>query len=324
MSRKLRLEYEGALYHVINRGNYRGAIFATQGAKDAFMKCLEEACGKAKWMVHGYVLMSNHYHLALETPKGNLVEGMRWLQSTFANRYNRFRKENGHVFQGRYKAILVEDREGLGAVCHYLHLNPVRARVRKIEQLGSYQDSSYWHVLNPHKRPSWLDVKSCLAAAGELTDTAAGRRKYVEYLGWLAEDEPAQQQMKFKEMSKGWALGSRAFKKALVEDHKKLLLTAPVERVTLETRELVWQNALEKALRSLRKTAREIQSDRKSARWKVAIACHLKSISTVTNVWLAENLHMGIPSGVSRYVAQMRRGVIDGRDELRKIAKITV
>src|SRR3954468_7057421 len=124
MARKLRLEYEGALYHVINRGNYRTAIFGTKGARAAFLKCLGEACVKSKWVVHAYVLMSNHYHLALETPEGNLVEGMRWLQSTFANRFNRYRGERGHVFQGRYKALLVEDSEGLGAVAHYIHLNP--------------------------------------------------------------------------------------------------------------------------------------------------------------------------------------------------------
>ena len=100
------MQYEGALYHVINRGNYRSAVFGTKGARDAFLKCLGEACTKSKWVVHAYILMSNHYHLALETPKGNLVEGMRWLQSTFANRYNRLRGENGHVRTPRSHDLL--------------------------------------------------------------------------------------------------------------------------------------------------------------------------------------------------------------------------
>ena len=102
MARKLRIEYEGALYHVINRGNYRADIFASDGAREAFAECLWEACEKTGWRVHAYVIMRNHYHVALETPNGDLVAGMKWLQATFANRFNRFRKELGHVFQGRY------------------------------------------------------------------------------------------------------------------------------------------------------------------------------------------------------------------------------
>src|SRR5512147_1697273 len=103
MARKLRLEFPGACYHVINRGNYRADIFKTEGAKAAFEACLFEACEKSNWVLHAYVLMSNHYHLALETPDGNLVAGMQWLQATFANRFNKLRGERGHLFQGRYK-----------------------------------------------------------------------------------------------------------------------------------------------------------------------------------------------------------------------------
>ena len=88
MARKLRIEYEGALYHVINRGNYRADIFASDGAREAFEECLWEACEKTGWRVHAYVIMRNHYHVALETPNGDLVAGMKWLQATFANRFN--------------------------------------------------------------------------------------------------------------------------------------------------------------------------------------------------------------------------------------------
>lgn len=135
MARKLRIEYPGARYHVINRGNYRDDVFASPGAREAFLTCLAQACGKAGWRLHAYIVMRNHYHLLMETPAGNLVEGMRWLQSTFANRFNRFRGEHGHVFQGRYKALLIEP-EGLGAVAHYIHLNPVQAGIVPVARLG--------------------------------------------------------------------------------------------------------------------------------------------------------------------------------------------
>src|SRR5690242_1381803 len=109
MPRKLRLEFPGALYHVINRGNYRAHVFGTEGARRAFECCLFEACQKSKWVLHAYVIMGNHFHLALETPEGNLAAGMQWLQSTYATRFNRLRDERGHLFQGRYKALVVEE-----------------------------------------------------------------------------------------------------------------------------------------------------------------------------------------------------------------------
>ena len=240
MARKLRLEYEGALYHVINRGNYRADIFKEEGARAAFMDCLFEACGKAGWVLHAYVLMSNHYHLALETPEGNLVEGMRWLQSTYANRFNRYRGESGHVFQGRYKALLVEDGESLGAVAHYIHLNPVRAGIVPMARLLDHRESSYAGLMEPKKRPACLQVLTFLDAAGGLADTPAGRRKYGDYLAWLGENEPAQQQLKFESMCRGWALGGKAFKDALVKEHRvKLVQGGREEGSTRETRELL-------------------------------------------------------------------------------------
>jgi REP element-mobilizing transposase RayT len=297
------------MYHVINRGNYRAGVFAEEGARQAFMACLAEACAKAGWVVHAYVLMSNHYHLALETPQGNLVEGMRWLQSTFANRFNRFRGESGHVFQGRYKALVVEGSEGLAAVAHYIHLNPVRAGIVPVERLAEYPDSSFTALLVPKKRPSWLEVETFLQAAGDLADTAAGRRKYAEYLAWLAENEPAQKQLKFESMSKGWALGGKAFKLSLIKEYgDKLMDLRKQEASTREVRELLWQGVLKAALTRLGKTAADVERDIKAAPWKVAIAAHLRAASTVSNVWLADHLRMGAPDGVSRYVGEMRKG----------------
>ena len=95
MARKLRLELRGAVYHVINRGNYRADVFAAAKTAEAFEHCLFEACAKYGWRLNAYVVMRNHYHLALETPGANLVVGMQWLQATFANRFNRLRGERG-------------------------------------------------------------------------------------------------------------------------------------------------------------------------------------------------------------------------------------
>ena len=184
MARKLRLEFPGACYHVINRGNYRADIFRTDGAKAAFETCLFEACEKSGWRLHAFVLMSNHYHLALETPEGNLVSGMQWLQATFANRFNRLRGERGHLFQGRYKSLLVEEGAALGQVCHYIHLNPVRAGITTVDGLGAYRHGSFWYLTRPGRRPDCLQVDTALREAGELPDTKAGWSSYARYLAW--------------------------------------------------------------------------------------------------------------------------------------------
>lgn len=308
MARKLRLEYAGAMYHVINRGNYRADIFATEKTKESFESCLFEACAKAKWRLHAYIVMRNHYHLALETPEGNLVEGMRWLQSTYANRFNRFRQERGHVFQGRYQALLVEDLSGLGAVGHYIHLNPVRAKFLSVAELAKYRYSSYRWLNLPKTRPEGLTFEAVLSAAGGLADRKAGWKSYGAYLGWLAEDKPAQKGLAFERMSRGWALGSREFKQELVQEHhKKVAGTLDVETAA-ELRPLQWQAVLNAALRRVGKTLAEAKQEPKGAPWKVALAAHLKGATTASNPWLAEALHMGAPAALSRYVTEYRKG----------------
>jgi REP element-mobilizing transposase RayT len=167
---------------VLNRGNYRSDIFRSDKAKAAFLKCLGEACGKTGWQVHAWCLMSNHYHLAVSTPKANLVEGMRWLQGTFSTRFNRLREERGHLFQGRYKSLVVDPDGGLGPLCHYIHLNPVRAKLRPVEALPDFPWASLRWLIEPKHRPEWYVPQPALEHAGGLADTPGGRRKYLDYL----------------------------------------------------------------------------------------------------------------------------------------------
>src|SRR4051812_42669619 len=126
MARTLRMESEAGVYHVLNRGNYRTDVFRDDKTKAAFLKCVLEACARTGWLLHAWCIMSNHYHLAISTPRANLVDGMRWLMGTFAVRFNLFRAEHGHMFQGRYKSLVVDPQGGLGPLSHYIHLNPVR------------------------------------------------------------------------------------------------------------------------------------------------------------------------------------------------------
>src|SRR6058998_1221883 len=131
MARQLRIQYEGAIYHLMSRGDRREEIFRDDLDRRSFLETLGQACQKTGWQIHAYCLMSNHFHLVVETPRANLVAGMRRFLGTYTARFNRRHKYFGHLFSGRYKSLIV-DGSGSGylkSVCDYVHLNPVRAKL---------------------------------------------------------------------------------------------------------------------------------------------------------------------------------------------------
>ena len=132
MPRMLRVEYAGAIYHLMSRGDRREQIYYDDVDRQDFLKTLAEACQKTGFEVHAYCLMRNHFHLVVETPDANLVAGMRWLLSNYTLRLNHRRKLTGHVFSGRYKALIVEGSGNsyLKTVCDYVHLNPSGSRAK--------------------------------------------------------------------------------------------------------------------------------------------------------------------------------------------------
>lgn len=295
--------YEGAIYHVINRGNYRKAVFGSVGAAQAFEEVMLEAASRSGWLVHGYVIMSNHYHLALTTPQPNLVEGMHWLQSTFSTRFNRMREEQGHLFQGRYKAQVVEPGESLARVVNYIHLNPVRARLIKPEQLPQFRWSSLRRFLGKSERPAYLEAASWMGVAGR-ADDPADWKDYVCWLEQIAADENAQKELRLVDLDRGWAIGTRAWRQALAEQHAQLALAPGLGRA--EVREMLavkWTQLLSEGLKSLGKTSEDVRMDRKGAAWKVELAIKLRAEGLAPNAWIAEHLHMGNPRSVSVYVS---------------------
>ena len=217
MARKLRVEYEGAIYHVMNRGDRREPIFREDADRALFLETLGQACRKTDWQVHAWCLMRNHFHLVIETPKANLVAGMKWFLGTYTGRFNRKHKMLGHLFSGRYKALIV-DGSGHGylrTVCHYVHLNPVRAKLlRKEQKLRAYRWSSYGEYLKrPSQRVGWLCVGRLLGEMGIPKDSAAGRKELerrMELRRW--EDQPEQ----WNRVRRGWYLGDEAFRKELL------------------------------------------------------------------------------------------------------------
>src|SRR5579859_4039299 len=186
MARKLRVEYPGAIYHVINRGDRREAIFRDDADRKLFVSTLEKACEKTGWQVHAYCLMSNHFHLVVETPRGNLVAGMKWFLGTYTGRFNRRHKLFGHLFSGRYKSLIV-DGSGTGylkTVCDYVHLNPVRAGlIGPRQSLHTCPWSSYGQYLKPpSRRPPWLRVDRLLGEWAIQHDDRPGRRQFQTHM----------------------------------------------------------------------------------------------------------------------------------------------
>ena len=148
MARSLRIEYPGAFYHVMARGNRRGKIFVDDDDRRFFLKAVSEACGMTGWRVHGWVMMSNHYHFFIETPEANLVAGMKWLQNAYTRRFNTRHREWGRLFGDRYKSVIVEGKDPwyYTTLLDYIHLNPVRAGLVKVSEGQSVLDYPWCSV----------------------------------------------------------------------------------------------------------------------------------------------------------------------------------
>lgn len=307
MARKLRIQYEGAIYHVINRGNYRRDVFESAGAAQAFEVALIEACEVHGWRLHAHVVMRNHYHLAVETPRANLVEGMHWLQSTFATRFNRLRQERGHLFQGRYQALLVEDMAALARVVDYIHLNPVRAGIVTADQLGGFRWSSLRRFAR-EGRPGVFVCADWLARQG-LVDSPAGISAYRMYLTDLARDEAEQKRLGLEKLSKGWAIGSEGWRRAIAKDHAQRAINPGMEAEELKgLKQAHWSQVLEAELQRRRKSRTDATGDIGGALWKIEVATRLRQAGA-PYAWITGELNMGKASSVRAYLSQAKSSI---------------
>jgi putative transposase len=294
MARKLRVEYRGAIYHVINRGDRREPIFEDDADRRRFLETLAETCAKTQWQVHAYCLMGNHFHLVLETPLPNLVAGMKWFLGTYTNRFNRRHKLFGHLFSGRYKALIV-DGSGSGylrAVCDYVHLNPARAKLLAAEaSLRDYQWSSYPEYLKPPgRRPPWLRVDRLFGEMRIPKDSVAGRQQFERLLEQRREAEDPKQ---WKGLRRGWCLGEKQFRAELLEQMSAKMGThhGGVER--RESAEAAARRILSNELKRRGWDSENLKQLAKGDAEKIEIARRLRSETTMTWSWIAAHLHMG-------------------------------
>ena len=301
MPRKQRVEFPGAVYHIISRGNYRKDLFRNPATTEAFEKALFETVDRCEWKLYAYVIMRNHYHLAVETPEPNLVAGMKWLQGTFATRFNRFHGERGHVFQGRYKSLVVEPDRSLLGLIDYIHLNPVRAGICRLENLKEYRFCSYYHYFK-RVRPEGLDREALLSFLS-LPNSLRGMRGYQQHLALSEEGDPGKRDELYRNYCRGWFIGSKKAKQELAEELVNKEPNVDWEGVDLRAlNRAKWEKIVLTEMKRLKKSEKDLIEDLKGAPWKIEIAKRLRQQTPANNVWIARRLHMGHPNRVSSAV----------------------
>lgn len=318
MPRQVRIQFPGATYHVMCRGDRREDIFREHGDREMMLATLAETVEKTGWKVHAWVLMGNHYHLLVQTPEPNLVKGMTWFQTTYTLRFNAKHRLRGHVFAGRYKAVLVEgeDPAYFTTLLDYLHLNPVRAglvRRERGEVLEAYRWSSWPGYLQPKLRQKWWESSRAFAA-WQLEDSVAGRaalrrrverRMATESAAECGLSEIAGQSLQ-SALRRGWYFGKESFRQWLLEkagaqlgEHrrKRQNYIGPEIKAhdMAEAQRLLRDGLAEQNLRQ-----RDLAKLKKGDSRKVAIAERIRRTTAVPLAWIAERLSMGTPSNVSQ------------------------
>jgi putative transposase len=295
MPRQMRVQYPGAIYHVMSRGDRREDIYLDDVDRQEFLKTLAEACQKTAWQAHAYCLMRNHFHLVLETPEANLVDGMSWLLSTYTIRLNRRHRISGHVFSGRYKSLLV-DGSGNGyfkTVCDYVHLNPVRAGLLRAEEsFSAYPWSSLnWYAAALEHRPSWIRVDRLFGAHGIPQDTPAGRAEFQLRMEARRAEEIDEETL--QAIRQSWSFGSEQFKSELLDridgklgDHHAGTLRQEGSRARAE-------RIVAEELARLGWTELDLAARRKNAPPKLAIAARLRKETTLTVKEIAARVSLG-------------------------------
>ncbi len=291
MARRRRLISNQGAYHVYNRAELGQPIFDTDAAKQVFLETILATARRFAWQLHAFAIMTNHFHLVLTTPRGNLSEGMHALQSAFANKHKVFRGSVGHVFQSRFGCAHYPAGPLAARKIDYVHLNPVRANIVTLEGLRDYRWTSYRTLRRPDQRGD-LTLGLALSSMHGLRDDPAGWDAYEERLRFvLATDErPATDEELFGLVRKEKA-GRRTEEvssAALAGKSRELLLAEELAR---------WEQAFLAALSSAAgQTEERLIGPPKAQAWKIALARQVRDAHGVSTSWLARRMGLGSPS----------------------------
>jgi len=303
----------------MSRGNHGETVFGDDEERILWLETLEQACNKTGWRIHAYVLMRNHYHFLLETPEANLVAGMKWLQGTFTQRINARRRTRGHLFQGRYKALVMDpnDHRYFDLVAMYIHLNPVRAGIagREPDALAQYRWSSYPAYLSRRKgRPPWLVVSQVLGSLG-LRDRSRDRKVFKDSTEkriqeWSRKKGKKTLDEKWNRIRRGWCLGEEPFRSFLLEcldgvmEGKYRDSFSGDGAISHDEKEA--ERILDNGLEALGMDRRALPEMKKGADEKAALAWLIRNRTTVSNRWISNHLFSGHSSRISHLVKKAK------------------
>lgn len=323
MPRKPRIEYDGALYHLMCRGDRKENIFLDDIDRNCLLEALGQACDRAGWVVHSYVLLKNHFHLLLETPNAGLSKGMHWLLTTYTVRFNNRHGLSGHLFQGRYKAIVVDPDEPdyFRVVSDYIHLNPARARMLTDPQtkLEHYRWSSFPSIIGKKRIPPWLERSRVLSCHG------GNIRSYVRYMEQRAHAIQTGQPDDDNEdvdLRRGWYIGDESFRNQLLHHvqerlhgHQRDSYTGSAVR---EYEEDKAQKLLNRGLDAIHASLADVQAWKTTDTRKQALTWLIRAFTNVPTTWITQQLHMGHRSNISRAMLRFQTDETKTTKQLRR------
>ncbi len=337
MARQIRIQYPGAIYHIMARGDRKEPIVFNDGDRRAFVGIIGEMCQRTGIRIYAFALLNNHYHLVLVTPEGNLVKGMSWFQNTYTRRFNTCHKLWGHLFGGRYKAILVEPGGNyFRKVIDYVHLNPVRAGLASLEYgIHLYPWCSLGLLLGPSEaRPNWLDATPVFSAFS-LEDTPDGRCAYRNRLERIVNQEGVHRAGRVDSGStpaaslqatirRGWYFGSERFKERMLDLMVHLPDRTPNRIEDGYSGDQLRDHGIKQARRIIDSCCKywgisfkELRSRKGNNPEKVLLGEIIASRTSVSLDWLRTEISLGSRCYASRLINQQRRKLANDF-ELRK------
>jgi len=299
MARPWRIQFEDAVYHITTRGNHHQEIFRDDRDREFFLELLGRAVERFQFQIFAFCLMTNHYHLFLRTPEANLSRAMHWINTTYTTYFNRRHQESGHLFQGRFKSVLVADEAHYLQLSMYVHLNPVRAKM--VEHPAEHPWSSFRDYAVSKSRRAWLSRSEILSHYG--SDLLCHRRYQKECLGLIGKEPTFVKQLK-----NGVIIGSRSMLKELRKKHPPGGKTEPVtEFQRAGKREVDLGRELEKVAESFGVRAGDLRKRYQSLPLRLAAYHHLVEKCGMSVQEVAEEFEVSasaVSHGIKRFQQQ--------------------
>lgn len=316
MARPWRIEFEGALYHILSRGNQRQDIFLNDADRRLFLDTIGQMASRYDIDVYAYVLMGNHYHLLLKTHNANLSKAMQWFGTTYTRRFNIGHNTSGHLFQGRFKSFIVQNDAYLTRLSYYIHRNPLRAGI--VQRLADYRWSSYPVYAYKKKSPKWLNTGLILSQFGIKDPHQAYRRKVQNYSG--------EERSLFEDLRYGLFLGTNSFANRLKKRFVKTTLQSDLPQQLKLVKDIDAEKTIEKLEQALnchvdtfKKTLRISKTDTMN---RDLVLYLLWNSGIFTNQQIGEVLGLSY-SSVSRRAAMVRQSIQSDEILLKKVQQLS-